>query len=314
MILKDTFIRDFKFKKWQVKQMNEIGEILKQARIEKGYTLDDLQQITKIQKRYLEAIEKGNTDILPGRFYARAFVKQYADIVGLDGEELLDEHLDEVSSEEVSEEFAESISSSPSRVQGKEENVLSKIGDQIPTILIFILVAAILVVIYFAFRQTGVNEANDGSMISDEQNEELIDSENDDTDDAENSEAEEEEEVENEEETDTDNELQQFEISNSTGDITTYEVSGPHPEEQTIVLSTDDGESWVSIQVDGETVDSTTLSAGASISADFAADTQTINLRIGNAGVTKITLNDNDLDYGENSQGTVQNMVINFIE
>lgn len=35
MILKDTFIRDFKFKKWQVKQMNEIGEILKQARIEK---------------------------------------------------------------------------------------------------------------------------------------------------------------------------------------------------------------------------------------------------------------------------------------
>ena len=293
--------------------MNEIGEILKQARIEKGYTLDDLQQITKIQKRYLEAIEKGNTDILPGRFYARAFVKQYADIVGLDGEELLDQHLDEVSSEEVSEEFAESISSSPSRVQGKKENFLTKIGDQIPTILIFILVAAILVVIYFAFRQTGVNEANDGSMISDEKNEELIDSETDETDDAT---TDEEEEVEEdlEEDTDVNSDFQQFEISNSTGDTTTYEVVGPHPEEQTIVLSTDDGESWVSIQVDGETVESTTLSAGASISADFGADAQTINLRIGNAGVTKITLNDSDLDYGENAQGTVQNMIINFIE
>ena len=48
--------------------MNEIGEILKEARIEQGYTLDDLQQTTKIQKRYLQAIEDGNVDILPGRF------------------------------------------------------------------------------------------------------------------------------------------------------------------------------------------------------------------------------------------------------
>ena len=54
--------------------MNEIGEILKEARIQQGYTLDDLQQTTKIQKRYLQAIEDGNPDILPGRFYARAFV------------------------------------------------------------------------------------------------------------------------------------------------------------------------------------------------------------------------------------------------
>lgn len=291
--------------------MNEIGEILKQARIEKGYTLDDLQQITKIQKRYLEAIEKGNTDILPGRFYARAFVKQYADIVDLDGEVLLDEHLDEVSSEEVSEEFAESISSSPTRTKVEKDNLLTALRDQLPTILIFILVAAILVVIYFAFRQTGINDDSDSSMISDEQNEELIDSETDDQEEelVEDIDPEEEEEVEEEEELE-----QNSEISNSTGDTTTYEVVGPHPEEQTIVLSTDDGESWVSIQVDGEIVESTTLSAGSSITADFGSDVKEVSLRIGNARVTKITLNDIDLDYGEDSQGTVQNMIIDFIE
>lgn len=38
------------------------------------------------------AIEEGNYDVLPGAFYARAFIKQYADAVGLNGEELLVEH------------------------------------------------------------------------------------------------------------------------------------------------------------------------------------------------------------------------------
>ncbi|MEW9667703.1 helix-turn-helix domain-containing protein [Ammoniphilus sp. 3BR4] len=69
--------------------MTELGEMLKQARLKKDYTLEDIQQMTKIQKRYLEAIEHGNLDALPGHFYARAFVKSYAEAVGLDPEVVL---------------------------------------------------------------------------------------------------------------------------------------------------------------------------------------------------------------------------------
>ncbi|MDG0793610.1 helix-turn-helix domain-containing protein [Cohnella ginsengisoli] len=54
-----------------------------------GYTLDDIQEITKIRKRYLEAIESGDYKVLPGSFYVRAFVKTYAETVGLDAEEVL---------------------------------------------------------------------------------------------------------------------------------------------------------------------------------------------------------------------------------
>ncbi|HLT56489.1 MAG TPA: helix-turn-helix domain-containing protein, partial [Bacillota bacterium] len=74
----------------------EIGARLKEARIAKGLSLDELQEETKIQKRYLVAIEEGNLDILPGKFYARAFIKEYASAVGLDANELLEEHQEEI--------------------------------------------------------------------------------------------------------------------------------------------------------------------------------------------------------------------------
>lgn len=300
-----------------VKQMDEIGEILKQARIEKGYTLDDLQQITKIQKRYLEAVENGNTEVLPGKFYARAFVKQYADIVGLNGEELLTEYF-EMDSE--NEDLAESLSSSPTRTKIEKNSLFTETKELLPTILIFILVAAILIVIYFAFRQKGIDNGTDSSMISDEQNEELVNSEKDDQENIEeepqdnDSESEEIEEEETEEEEEAENSEINIEISDSTEDLTTYEVSSSQSEEQNIILETNDGQSWISIQVDGETVESTTLSADDSISTELDGDVGTVSLRIGNADVTDIMLDDIELEYGENSQGTVQNMEINFLE
>lgn len=69
--------------------MSELGLTLRKAREEQGLTLDEIQETTKIRKHYLEAIEEGNYKALPGSFYVRAFVKNYADAVGLDSEELL---------------------------------------------------------------------------------------------------------------------------------------------------------------------------------------------------------------------------------
>lgn len=72
--------------------VTELGQKLKEAREAKGLSIDQLHEITKIQKRHLVAIEEGNYDVLPGAFYARAFIKQYADAAGLNGEELLVEY------------------------------------------------------------------------------------------------------------------------------------------------------------------------------------------------------------------------------
>jgi cytoskeletal protein RodZ len=69
--------------------MSDLGALLRKAREQRGYTLDDIQDYTKIRKRYLDAIETGDYKVLPGSFYVRAFVKTYAETVGLDAEEVL---------------------------------------------------------------------------------------------------------------------------------------------------------------------------------------------------------------------------------
>ncbi|MFC4811220.1 helix-turn-helix domain-containing protein [Paenibacillus sp. GCM10023250] len=69
--------------------MSDLGALLKKAREQRNLSLDDIQDLTKIRKRYLEAIEEGNYSVLPGSFYVRAFVKNYAESVGLDAEEVL---------------------------------------------------------------------------------------------------------------------------------------------------------------------------------------------------------------------------------
>jgi len=69
--------------------VSELGQVLQRAREEKGISLDDIQRMTKIQVRYLEAIERGHFHLLPGHFYARAFIKSYAEAVGLDPNDIL---------------------------------------------------------------------------------------------------------------------------------------------------------------------------------------------------------------------------------
>lgn len=79
--------------------MSGIGEQLRKAREAKGLSISDIEKATKIQSRYLEAIENNDFDKLPGDFYVRAFIRQYAQIVGLDGRELLNQYQGEVANE-----------------------------------------------------------------------------------------------------------------------------------------------------------------------------------------------------------------------
>lgn len=130
--------------------MNGIGQTLKEAREKKGLTLDDLQQTTKIQKRYLIAIEAENFDALPGYFYVRAFIQQYAKVVDLDGDELLAQ-LEEKTGVKTETPVAHEATTRTEAVrieQAEKNDFLGKLMNYLPTIIIVIVVVAILGTIY----------------------------------------------------------------------------------------------------------------------------------------------------------------------
>ncbi|MGG0184445.1 helix-turn-helix domain-containing protein [Bacillus rhizoplanae] len=130
--------------------MTELGQKLKEARELKGFSIDQLQEVTKIQKRYLISIEEGNYSILPGDFYARAFIKQYAEAVGLNGEAVLEEYKHELP-QSVSQDVPQ-ISRGQKTQETVQKATSSPIADHMPKILITVLIIAIGVAIWFVFQ------------------------------------------------------------------------------------------------------------------------------------------------------------------
>ncbi len=65
-----------------------IGEQLRKARIAQGRDLSQIADETKISKYYLEAMEADQIERLPGLFFYKAFVRQYSQLLKLDGAKL----------------------------------------------------------------------------------------------------------------------------------------------------------------------------------------------------------------------------------
>lgn len=136
----------------------DIGSRLKSAREQKSMSLEEVQQTTKIQKRYLTAIENNEFQVLPGKFYTRAFIREYASAVGLDPEQIMEEHKNELPSYE-DEEIVQY-----SRVQKSRQQTQTKSSGGglrlFPGILTVLVVVAIGFAIYMFATQGGGSADN----------------------------------------------------------------------------------------------------------------------------------------------------------
>jgi transcriptional regulator with XRE-family HTH domain len=69
--------------------MIRLGQRLREERLKRGLTLEDVMKSTKIRTAFLSAIEKGEYQKLPASSYAQGFVVNYATFLGFPKREAL---------------------------------------------------------------------------------------------------------------------------------------------------------------------------------------------------------------------------------
>lgn len=72
------------------------GAVLKAAREAQGRTLQQLAEVTRVSRRYLQAIEEMRGDQLPSRPFAVGYAKSYARALGLDADDLAERFKNEL--------------------------------------------------------------------------------------------------------------------------------------------------------------------------------------------------------------------------
>lgn len=69
-----------------------LGEKLRQAREERGISISEVSEQTRISSLYLQSIENDDYRTLPGGIFNKGFVKSFAKYVGIDEHEALDDY------------------------------------------------------------------------------------------------------------------------------------------------------------------------------------------------------------------------------
>lgn len=284
--------------------MTELGARLKEARTAKGYSIEDLQEITKIQKRYLAGIEEGNYATMPGAFYVRAFIKQYAEAVGLNGDELLETYKTEIPSPS-NDDVTKNIPTTPSRrALGGHSN--SKFMEIFPMIMVVVFVIAIIVMSWFLFQ----NRADDPeeTVTSDELTQEnkptFEDNEN--VQSGDEVEPKEEEPVE-EEVVEEPIPTQELSFVDLQGVTSTYNLSNA---ENYLVKLVAVNTTWLNIRDENDKIlVDQSIKAGETFEFDASAFSK-IRVRLGHAPGNTVTINDEVLEF--KSTEVTQNAVIQF--
>jgi len=69
----------------------EIGSTLREARVRRNLTLQQVEEDIKVRVKYVQAMENEDWDVMPGVTYVKGFLRTYATYLGLDADVIIEE-------------------------------------------------------------------------------------------------------------------------------------------------------------------------------------------------------------------------------
>jgi cytoskeleton protein RodZ len=123
-----------------------VGNKLRDARARRKLSLQEAEDATKIRARYLQAIENEDWDELPGDTYARAFIRTYGTLLGVDGDRLAEEQRQARGSARPGERLPR-VDPRPRKVARARHGRRRQVPPRLVTALVLALVVAALIAI-----------------------------------------------------------------------------------------------------------------------------------------------------------------------
>jgi cytoskeleton protein RodZ len=127
--------------------MASIGQELKRERELRSISLKEIADQTKINIRFLRALEEDRLDMMPEKFFTRGIIRSYAKYLGLDEQNILNTYLEDLRAQEEGQE----------EKKGKIEEVPRKKNLPFIIALIFVLIVASAIILYSVFQKEEIS-------------------------------------------------------------------------------------------------------------------------------------------------------------
>ncbi|WP_062904159.1 helix-turn-helix domain-containing protein [Pediococcus damnosus] len=278
------------------RQNKEIGKRLQAARMDQGLSIDYIQEKTKIQKRYLMAIEAGQMNDLPGDYYVQSFVSQYANVVGLDSHKLLAGELQETN-DNGKQSAPVATGPLPSRTtqhkQAVKESEFSrrfgKYAAYLPTIVVVVIVVVVLGTIW------GMSHSGNSAQPH------LTSSKVSVTDDASSSKKKQSASSKSSSSSSKEKSQKITQVGSST---TEYDLKDGPSDGSSLNIKAGTSNAWVSVSSDGTQSWMGTLQTGAAHTVKVAKGVSKVSISLGNAPQTTITVNGKKFNFNPQNDTT----------
>lgn len=275
--------------------MYSIGDRLKDARMSKGLRVEDIENRTNVRVRYIKAIEEGDLDVLPGKSYARTFIKLYAEEVGFDGEQLAREFEDKHHKYFKKREAKQSKKNS--RHKKTDNGNWETIQDSLPMIVVIVLIIAIIIAIYLGVKT--LNSEPEEPIIQTGSAESMYIGE------APSEKLEDESKVHAQE-------TLSIDFNERAGSTLDYQVEGNSAGNLELEVATE-ADTWTTIQVNGQEVGDQLLASGERINASIEEELNQVTLSLGNASEAVVRLNGEEVPFQDQADDVSSlTLVFNF--